>query len=85
VTKSTTIIRAVRDGEVCRLIQPLSATGLPKCLQCLKPVPKSYRESWKGKPAWFCTDACAISWANETAAEVWVKPSAVPPPAEGER
>ena len=59
-----TIIRAVRDGEVCRLIQPVSATGLPKCLHCLKPIPKSYRESWKGKPAWFCTDACPAVIGN---------------------
>jgi hypothetical protein len=32
--RSPTEIRAVRDGERCRLVQRLSPTGIPLCVNC---------------------------------------------------
>jgi len=73
----TTTISYIREGRPVRLVQAKTKTGLPCCVQCGRSIPAAYRrwdEEIRKRPAWFCTDACAITFANQVAGEAWVKP-----------
>jgi len=65
----STIIRAVRDGKLCQLVQGISPRGIPCCLNCLKPIPLHYR-SYRKYPL-FCTNRCAIAWAQWVGGQVY--------------
>lgn len=62
-----------RDGDVCRLKQPISPKGIPLCVRCQKRIPNSYRK-WRdeyGRRTLFCTDTCARKWAEWAAEQIY--------------
>jgi len=70
----TTTITYMREGRPVRLLQGRSKSGIPLCVECSRPIPAAYRGWFErfGRPAWFCTDACSIKFAQAVAAECWV-------------
>lgn len=69
-----TTISYLRDGALVKLLQLSTESGIPCCIKCQKPIPARMRR-WSellGRTPYFCTDACAISWANGVAQLTWV-------------
>lgn len=70
---TNTEFAVLRDGKVCLLIQATSKEGFPKCVNCARTIPPRERERSKrfSRPAFFCTDTCAVRWARSVGASCY--------------
>lgn len=59
----------LRDGEKGKLVQVVTKTGLPCCIECGRPIPVIAGR----RDEWFCRQGCAVQWAYAMVDHFWTK------------